>query len=35
MIHVDWMIGSDTINIDGLDKDGSVTPVFRAGEWAL
>ena len=35
MIHVDWMIGSDTINIDGLDKDGRVTPVFRAGEWAL
>ena len=35
MIHVDWMIGSDTINIDGLDHDGGVTPVFRAGEWAL
>ena len=35
MIHVDWMIGSDTINIDGLDQDGRVTPVFRAGEWAL
>jgi leucyl aminopeptidase (aminopeptidase T) len=29
------MIGSDTINIDGLDQDGRVTPVFRAGEWAL
>ena len=35
MIHVDWMIGSDTINIDGLDQDGGITPVFRAGEWAL
>jgi aminopeptidase len=35
MIHVDWMIGSDTINIDGLDEDGGITPVFRAGEWAL
>ena len=35
MIHVDWMIGSDTINIDGLDHDGVVTPVFRAGEWAV
>jgi Leucyl aminopeptidase (aminopeptidase T) len=35
MIHVDWMIGSDSINIDGLDKDGKATPVFRTGEWAL
>ena len=35
MIHVDWMIGSDTINIDGLDQDVGITPVFRAGEWAL
>jgi aminopeptidase len=35
MIHVDWMIGSGAINIDGLDKDGKATPVFRTGEWAL
>ena len=35
MIHVDWMIGSDTINIDGLDHEGKTTPVFRTGEWAL
>tara|TARA_B100001059_G_scaffold229707_1_gene262691 strand:+ start:49 stop:1293 length:1245 start_codon:yes stop_codon:yes gene_type:complete len=35
MIHVDWMIGSDTINIDGLDYEGKTTPVFRNGEWAL
>ena len=35
MIHVDWMIGSDTINIDGLDYEGKTTPVFRTGEWAL
>ena len=34
MIHVDWMIGSNTINIDGLDNKGSATPVFRNGEWA-
>ena len=33
MIHVDWMIGSDAINIDGLDKTGNATPVFRNGEW--
>ena len=35
MIHVDWMIGSDAINIDGLDEEGRATPVFRTGEWAL
>ena len=34
MIHVDWIIGSNTINIDGLDNKGSATPDFRNGEWA-
>ena len=34
MIHVDWMIGSQSINIDGLDEAGSATAVFRNGEWA-
>ena len=34
MIHIDWMIGSDKIDIDGLDANGGRTPVFRKGEWA-
>ncbi len=34
LIHIDWMIGSDHIDIDGLSEDGSRTPVFRKGEWA-
>jgi aminopeptidase len=34
MIHIDWMIGSDKIDIDGLDASGGRTPVFRKGEWA-
>jgi aminopeptidase len=34
MIHIDWMIGSDEIDIDGLDAHGAHTPVFRNGEWA-
>jgi aminopeptidase len=34
MIHIDWMIGSDKIDIDGLDVNGARTPVFRKGEWA-
>ncbi len=33
-IHIDWMIGSDKIDIDGVHADGSSEPVMRAGEWA-
>ncbi len=35
MIHVDWMIGSGSMDIDGLDAQGNITPVFRNGEWGL
>jgi aminopeptidase len=34
LIHIDWMIGSDRIDIDGVREDGSRVPVFRQGEWA-
>jgi len=34
LIHIDWMIGSDKIDIDGLYADGRRMPVFRKGEWA-
>jgi aminopeptidase len=34
LIHVDWMIGSNELDIDGLDENGDRTPVFRQGEWA-
>ncbi|KQR78307.1 aminopeptidase [Rhizobium sp. Leaf341] len=33
-IHIDWMIGSDKIDIDGLREDGTKVPVMRSGEWA-
>ena len=33
-IHIDWMIGSAEIDVDGIGQDGSVTPVMRKGEWA-
>ncbi|WEK03529.1 MAG: aminopeptidase [Candidatus Devosia phytovorans] len=33
-IHIDWMIGSDKIDIDGVNADGSTEPVMRGGEWA-
>src|SRR5438876_42519 len=34
LIHIDWMIGSDKTDIDGIRADGSCVPVFRKGEWA-
>jgi aminopeptidase len=34
MIHIDWMIGSDKIDIDGLEAGGGRMPIFRKGEWA-
>ncbi|TMJ51710.1 MAG: aminopeptidase [Alphaproteobacteria bacterium] len=34
LIHIDWMIGSDKTDIDGIHADGSRVPVFRQGEWA-
>ena len=34
VIHIDWKIGSDKIDIDGIGQDGSITPVMRKGEWA-
>ncbi len=34
LIHIDWMIGSDQTDIDGVYADGRRVPVFRKGEWA-
>lgn len=33
LIHVDWMIGSSEIDIDGITKAGKIVPVMRKGEW--
>ena len=32
--HVDFMIGSEKMDIDGTRADGSVEPIMRRGEWA-
>ncbi len=32
--HVDFMIGSAKMNIDGLRSDGTIVPLFRNGDWA-
>lgn len=34
-IHVDFMIGNATMDIDGIKQDGSRYPIFRQGEWAF
>lgn len=33
--HVDFMIGSPKMDIDGITKDGKHEPVMRQGEWAI
>ena len=33
MIHVDFMIGSEALDIDGELQGGTTEPVMRAGEW--
>ncbi len=35
LIHNDFMIGSNQLDIDGIRADGSRTTVMRQGEWAL
>ena len=35
MIHEDFMIGCDSMNIDGICKDGSTVAIFRNGNWAF
>lgn len=32
--HVDFMVGSDKMDIDGIREDGSRVPIFRNGDWA-
>jgi aminopeptidase len=35
LIHVDWMIGSGEIDVDGVLPDGLVESLMRRGEWAI
>ncbi|MCE4957424.1 aminopeptidase [Macrococcoides caseolyticum] len=35
MIHVDFMMGSSDLSIDGIKEDGTVEPVFRDGNWVI
>ncbi len=33
LIHIDWMIGSGEVDIDGLSASGAAAPIMRKGEW--
>lgn len=35
MIHEDFMIGCDSMNIDAITADGRTVPIFRGGRWAF
>ena len=35
MIHEDFMIGSEDMNIDAICADGKTVPIFRNGNWAF
>ena len=34
LIHVDFMVGSDDLDITGIKEDGTEIPIFRKGTWA-
>jgi aminopeptidase len=35
LIHVDWMIGSDQVDVDGLRDGQDPVPLMRGGEWVI
>ncbi|KOS60051.1 aminopeptidase [Lysinibacillus agricola] len=35
LTHVDFMIGSEQMNIDGITTDEQIDPIFRNGNWAI
>ncbi len=35
LIHIDWMIGSPGVDVDGISADGTAAPLMHAGEWVF
>jgi aminopeptidase len=35
LIHEDWMIGSDKVDVDGVQENGASEALMRSGEWVL
>ena len=34
-VHVDFMIGSPELNVDGITRDAEIVPVLRSGAWQI
>jgi aminopeptidase len=34
-VHIDFMIGSPELEVDGLTRDGEVVPLLREGRWQI
>ncbi len=34
-VHIDFMVGSPEVDVDGIEHGGTAVPVMRGGEWAL
>lgn len=34
-IHIDFMVGSGAMNVDGINEDGTTEPIMRSGEWSF
>lgn len=35
LIHIDFMIGSRDMDVDGINRDGTTEPIMRSGEWTF
>jgi aminopeptidase len=35
LIHIDWMIGSGEVDVDGVSASGEAEGLMRAGEWVI
>ena len=35
LVHIDWMIGSGQVDVDGIAAGGGSEPLMRNGEWAM
>ena len=35
MLHHDFMIGTEDLNVDGITASGEIIPIFRNGTWAF